>query len=983
MGRRSVLLALIVLAGAQPAGAQTFDLYKYEAPDMCVVYLSESQEYILPHMTRCFTNAMRYYKEKWGYRPSEPVTILMQDFDDYGYAGASTMPLNYLTLGIEPFEYVYETSPTNERINWVMSHELLHIVASDPAAGADARARKLFFGKVGAISDQPLSMLYSYWTTPRMYAPRWYHEGMAVFFETWMAGGIGRALGGYDEMVFRTMFEENVRFYDTVGLESEGKAIDFQVGQMSYLYGTRFISYLGLTYGPEKVIEWVLREEGTRASFRTQFAQVFGNDLDAEWTKWIEWEKEYQRENIAAVRAYPVTSFKTLSKRPLGSAARMLWDAKRRKLYTAVNYPGEFAHLAEIDPDGWRVRKIAEIATPALYYVTSLAYDADTGTLFFTTNNSRQWRDINAVNVDTGEVRVLVKDARIGDLVFNRGDSSLWGIRHHNGLSTLCRIAPPYDRWELITEVLELPYGKDLFDIDISPDGEHLTGSIIEVTGRQRLVRMKIADLLAGESPYEVLYEFADNSPANFVYSPDGRYLFGTSYYTGVSNVFRYDFETRSMDAITNGVTGFFRPVPVSDEKIGAFYYSAKGFIPVLLDNRKIEDVNPIRFLGQQIVEKHPIVKEWVLPSPATVDIDALHPVKARYRPLKEMELTSGYPIVESYRGTTAAGARFNFMDPVGFSSLNLSASVSFGETIPDNERLHLAAEFNYPPWEVFGYLNRADFYDFFGPTKTARKGYAVGVGYGSVLINERPKKLEYSLRATRYGNLDTLPEFQNVATAVADYTALSAKMTYVAHRKSIGGLDPEKGLEWTLLASDRWVGSDHYPRGWGQLAFGIPLPWDHSSIWPQVTAGVAGGDLDDPLANFYFGAFGNNWVDHGEVRMFRDVYSFPGVEIDELGGTTFGKAMLEWRLPPIRFKRFGAPNFYLTWASATLFGGAITTNFDDDAVRETVQNVGGQIDFKVVMFTNLSMTLSFGYAYAWGGERPSGTEFMASLKIM
>jgi hypothetical protein len=221
------------------------------------------------------------------------------------------------------------------------------------------------------------------------------------------------------------------------------------------------------------------------------------------------------------------------------------------------------------------------------------------------------------------------------------------------------------------------------------------------------------------------------------------------------------------------------------------------------------------------------------------------------------------------------------------------------------------------------------------------------------------------------------------VATTVADYTALSAELTYQAHRKTIGGLDPEKGLEWTLFASDRWVGSDHYPRGWGQLAFGIPLPWDHSSLWPQLTAGASGGDVDDPLANFYFGAFGNNWVDHGEVRMFRDVYSFPGVEIDELSGTNFGKAMLEWRLPPLRFKRLGAPNFYLTWASATLFGGAITTNLDDDALRDTVKNVGAQVDFKVVIFTNLSATLSFGYGYAWGGERPSGTEFMASLKIM
>jgi hypothetical protein len=981
--RLSPVLIVATLATATWAEPQALEAWKYETKDMCIVYLNEGQEYLLPHMARCFANSMGFYQKNLGFAPKEPVTILMQDFDDYGYAGASAMPRNYLTLGIEPFEYVYETSPTNERINWVMSHELLHIVASDKPAGGDVTARKLFLGKVGASGDQPLSMLYSYWTTPRMYAPRWYHEGAAVFMETWMAGGIGRALGGYDEMVFRTWVKEDTRFYDTVGLESEGKAIDFQVGQMSYLYGTRFISYLAYTYGPQKVLDWVIRKEGTKASYRAQFEQVFGTDLDSEWKKWIEWERSWQQENLKNVGTYPVTPFTTLSSRPLGSVSRMFWDDKRKTLFTAVNYPGEFAHIAAITPDGWQVRKITEIPTPALYYVASLAYDPESGTVFFTTRNSRQWRDINSVNVDTGEVKHLIKNARVGDLVFNRGDKSLWGIRHHNGLSILVRIAPPYDRWESIVEIMEMPYGKDLFDIDISPDGEYLTGSIIEVTGRQRLVRMKIADLVAGASPYETLHEFADNSPANFVYSPDGKYLFGTSYYTGVSNIFRYSFETKEMDAITNGETGFFRPIPVSDTRVGAFSYTSQGFVPVLLDAKKIEDINPIRFLGQAIVERHPIVKEWKLDSPASVDLDALHPVKSAFHPLKEIVLTSAYPIVESYRGTTAAGVRFNFMDPVGFAGLDLSASASFGESIPNDERIHLSAEFSYPPWEVFGHLNQADFYDFFGPTKNARKGYAAGVSYGSILINERPKKLEYTLRATRYGDLDTLPDNQNVSVDIRRYTALSGRLRYEAFRKSIGGLDPEKGLEWTLMASDQIVGSDHYPRAYGQLAFGIPLPWDHSSLWPQVSAGASQGDPDDPLANFYFGAFGNNWVDHGEVRRFRDPWAFPGLEIDELPGTDFGKAMLEWRLPPLRFKRFGLPSFYLTWASAVLFGGTITTNLDNEALRETVNNVGTQLDFKVVMFTNLSCTLSFGYAYAWGEGRPSSNEFMASLKIM
>jgi hypothetical protein len=62
------------------------------------------------------------------------------------------------------------------------------------------------------------------------------------------------------------------------------------------------------------------------------------------------------------------------------------------------------------------------------------------------------------------------------------------------------------------------------------------------------------------------------------------------------------------------------------------------------------------------------------------------------------------------------------------------------------------------------------------------------------------------------------------------------------------------------------------------------------------------------PLAAIYFGGFGNNWVDHGEVKRYRDVISFPGLEINEAAGQTFGKAMLEWNLPPVRFAHFGTP---------------------------------------------------------------------------
>jgi hypothetical protein len=61
----------------------------------------------------------------------------------------------------------------------------LHLRATVTAA--------ILLSKEVAQRQQPEAILYFYLTTPRVAAPRWFHEGSAVFIDTWMAGGIGRA----------------------------------------------------------------------------------------------------------------------------------------------------------------------------------------------------------------------------------------------------------------------------------------------------------------------------------------------------------------------------------------------------------------------------------------------------------------------------------------------------------------------------------------------------------------------------------------------------------------------------------------------------------------------------------------------------------------------------------------------------------------------------------------------------------------------
>ena len=102
-----------------------------------------------------------------------------------------------------------------------------------------------------------------------------------------MVVGLGRAQGGYDEMVFRAMVRDTARLFDAVGLESEGNAVDFQVGANSYLYGTRFMNYLARQYGPDKLTSWIVRTPSSHAYFETQFKEVYGTSLHEEWRRWI------------------------------------------------------------------------------------------------------------------------------------------------------------------------------------------------------------------------------------------------------------------------------------------------------------------------------------------------------------------------------------------------------------------------------------------------------------------------------------------------------------------------------------------------------------------------------------------------------------------------------------------------------------------------------------------------------------------------
>jgi len=982
-----LLSVMFVIGVHQTAGAQ--GLETLETQDLKLLFFNPGESYLAPYAAVSFENSMRSQRAIFDFEPYEKVSVLMTDFADHGGAGALVLPRNMLLVDVAPRPPTFETLASAERMRSWMKHELVHISTMDHANSNDRRARRFFGGKVWAEAEHPETILYSYLTAPRHYAPRWYLEGIAVFAETWMSGGLGRAQGAYDEMVFRSMVRDDAHIYDPLGLVAEGISVDFQVGVNSYLYGTRFMTYVALTYDPDRLVQWVTRQEGSRRSYEEEFERIFGLPLNDAWQDWIEFERAFQSGNLESIRQFSVTEHTDLSSRALGSISRGFVDEEDGTLYAAFRYQGAVAHVGAMSMLDGGIRRLDDVKGPMLYRVTSLAHDPDSNTLFYTADNYA-FRDLMAIDLETGETEMLLEDARIGELVFNRQDKSIWGVRHLHGLASLVRIPYPYEEYDVVQT---FPYGTSLYDMDISSDGRLLSSSFGDVSGQQNLRVFELQSLIDGEAEPVKTFDLGQAIPEGFVFSPDNRFLFGSSYYTGVSNIWRYDLDTEELEIVSNAETGYFRPIPREDGSLIVFHYTGDGFVPATIQPEPLEDVGAVVFLGTKTISKHPELAEWEAGSPSEIDIEEIMTAEGDYVPIRNLGFESWYPAIAGYKDSVSLGIEVNFSDPMRLDKLSIDAGYSVDSDLPDEERPNVSIEYHHNvisssplagAWTFTAEHNNADFYDLFGPTKRSRKGNRFAIGYGKTLVSDDPRHLDLILNASHHTGMDALPRYQNIPVTFDTLTSFYADLEYSHVRKSLGAVDDEKGFTWRLGTALNHVDSDTIPKILTGFDFGFALPWKHSSIWLRNAAGAAFGEPNDEFANFFFGGFGNNYVDRAEIKRYRKFYAMPGFELNAVPGRNFYRAMLEWNLPPVRFTRVGTPGFYLSWARPALFVSALSTNLDDSSIRQDVQNVGMQIDLRFTILSRMNMTLSLGYAKGFGNDIiPDDEEFMLSLKVL
>ncbi len=971
---------LIVRINVEP---DPLDWFKTESENFIVIY-RESHSSLVPYIIRSAENSLKMLMDIFKFKPTEKIVINTFDISDYGYATTTAIPRNFIRLEIEPLEPGYEIIPYNERLQWLISHELVHIVINDQASNIENLLRNVF-QKVTPEQVQPITVFYSILTNYSRYTPRWHQEAIAVFMETWLSGGFGRILGNFDEMYFRTMVLDNKEFPSDLKIDSRLIHSSFLVETVYYLYGARFASYLAIKYGAQKLLDWFKISPGDfYLSFKKKFESLFNKDFDEEWQNFIEFEKEFQKKNIERLNSSKTTFIKRLSNEPFGFTTQPHFDPVSGSVIFGYHKPNHLASIQKFNLNSLESVDIATLPTPSQYQIASTAFDYNTGLFFYTLNNNQLYRDLYVLDVQTEETRILYRDSRIGNLTVSPATHELWGIKHSGGKASIIHSPYPYNILEQTTEFL---VGDDIQELAVTPSGKYLAATLLKSNGQQSIILVN-TDSLLNSKTFNFNLITSSGSPENPSWSLDGKILYWNAYTNGVSNIYKVKFEdlfTQKINPvpITHTLGGLFKPIDIGKNLLFAFEFTSDGLIPVTFEDKPVETLPAIQYLGQEVIKKNSVVYNWyVSPSSETSSLLEKND-EEEYNGLENLKIQTLIPVISGFQKQKMLGIFTHIADPLLNQEITIETGYSPFNENPLGPKWHFKGKYEYKKrWEIGFDHNAPDFYDLFNKRKRGLIGNKIHVANTHYWIYDNPLKVKQRTEVAYYFHQIFIND-NLVRVSQPDFGVAQTNFNSKDLRRTIGSSDFEYGNEYnvTLMV----FGSNLEKKF--EFAEELFAEWDHFTTFffpHNVFHFKLAGGYHQPnekifQSRFFFGGFGNRALENEEVKQFRKVFRFPGIPIYRLDAERFIKVMFENKLPPIRFTNAAIGNHFLNHIDFEIYSQAL---YVKSPLGEKWIDLGAQMDLIFKHWFNLESTLSAGIANAWY-ENGKSWEWFVSFKLL
>lgn len=970
-----IIVSIIVIANNLSFGQSAW--FEKESKNFKVIF-RENHSHLAPKILSYAENSLHILQDLFNYNPAEKIIINTYDAADYGFGTTTTLPLNYIRLEISPMEYGYEVIPFDNRLKWIISHELVHVIVNDKPSKLEKVFRSLF-SKVTPEQIHPQTIFFSLLTSFNRYTPRWHQESIAVFLETWMNGGFGRIFGSFDEMYFRSMVLENKSFSKDIELETKTSQISFLLENLFYIYGARFASYLALTYGYEKLIQWFdTSEDEFYQSFESRFKSTFNKEMTEAWNDFLTFETNFQYENLARLNLHTTSELKSLNNNTYGWVTQPYLDNSGENILFAFHRPHHLAQIHRLNLRTGNSIQLTTLPTPSIIQVASTAFDRNLNLFFYTTNNNQLYRDIWLLDTESNEKKLLFENCRVGNLTVSPQSHELWGVEHSSGLASIVYSAYPYVKLE---RIFQFNYGEEIPQLAISPSGENIAAVLHRKNGDQKIILINI-DSLKNNRDLRYITIYDNGSPENISWSDDEKYIFWNAYTSGVSNIYRFSFHTNKVEAISHTLRGLFRPLHLNQDSIFAFEFTSEGFRPVIVENKPASYVPAIKYLGQVLQEKYPKLLSLNLTDSIYTEAEIEISSKRNYNSLSNIHVNTLIPVISGFQTNKVIGLWGNFSDPLLVHDLSLEVGYSPFKENKLSAKFHFKLKYEYQKQvEINLEHNGSDFYDLFNKRKRGLAGTKVGLGYNNYWIYDNPLKIKQRTYFEFYEGVNFFND-NLIKVLQPNFMLIRSTLDLKNQRRSIGSVDFEYGSDFSasvLLYATEFNELKSAYQLW--LEYGNLTTWllPHNILYIKGSAGYNQPNDRLTQARFFFGGFGNREIEHEKAKQYRETFRFPGIPIYSLTADNFFKLLIENNFPPLRFSNLSLSRHYLNYLDFSIFTQALAVKSQQGRYWA---NIGGQVNFIFKLWDNLESTLSAGAAIAWFSNG-NDWEWFLSLKLL
>lgn len=479
-----------------------------------------------------------------GYAPVGQTEIVINDSIDISNGAATVLPYRQF--------FIYMTPPTNGELlddaDWVemvFTHEYLHVLHMDQAAGFPGGVRKVL-GRW-------------FFTFPQIFNPSWVSEGYAVWAETDFDKAVGRGQSALYDGMMRAEVMNGLK--DLSSLSFHGySGTDWPYGQ-SYLYGYYFFRFVEDTWGKDKVREFIAAWNRNIIPFRmdARARQVFGMEAEALHARYVGWLQQRFEPEISRLRAVP----------PL--AARVLAGDGHREnvrvdgaggLYFYESNGRSAAVIRHLKADG-SIERVAEAKTLQQFDVHPTA-----GVIMSALricNNTNAYADLYRL-VD-GDWEPITECGRYLGAYWSPTGDRIAAVAVEGGRHRLDLLSPEGQR---LQTVYEAPLGETLGELDWNPQGSQIVIARKPMGERWGLYQLTLASGQWQRLPIE-----GDlvQSPR---YSPAGEAIYFIADRQNALNVGRYTLASGREESVTQTLTAM-TGLDVGLDQLALLEYDANG----------------------------------------------------------------------------------------------------------------------------------------------------------------------------------------------------------------------------------------------------------------------------------------------------------------------------------------------------------------------------------------------------------------------